>query len=410
MRILLVHNFYGSSAPSGENAVVLEEAQVLRKAGHEVIEHFVYSDSVRDRGLLRLLGAAAVVPWNQAALVRLRRVVRERTPDVMHVHNVFPLLSPAIFRAAAGTRTAVVNTLHNYRIACANAAFLRNRQVCTLCSDRRSVLPALRYGCYRNSRVATFPLAACIALHRGARAYARHVDAFVALTDFQRNILIRAGLPPERTYTKPNCMPAPVRCLPWDQRESKAAFIGRVSQEKGLDVLLKAWALWGPAAPRLEIIGGGPELDCLRNSIPNEIKDRVDFLGPKPLAETYTRLASARLLIIPSIWFEAFPLVLREALAFAVPVVASRLGAFLELVEPRDVGRLFTAGDPQSLFQTVVACWNDDPALQLMSVAARAEFEARYSPAANVTALASIYRRAMHHKQSESASCVTIPC
>src|SRR5258707_270946 len=133
MRVLLVHNFYGSSAPSGENRVVLEERDLLHAAGYEVSEHFTHSDTVRDHGILPMIGAGLFTAWNPKALAKLRRRVTEVDPDVMHVHNVFPLLSPAIFGAAAGTRTAVVNTLHNYRTVCPKAMPMREGAVCTSC-------------------------------------------------------------------------------------------------------------------------------------------------------------------------------------------------------------------------------------------------------------------------------------
>jgi len=191
MRILLLHNFYGSSAPSGENRVVMDERQLLRSAGHEVAEHFAYSDTIRDRGLLPVIGAGLFVPWNPWTRKEVRALIRRLDPDVMHVHNVFPLLSPSIFGAASGTRTAVVNTLHNYRTVCPAAVPLRNGLACTECIETGSVKPALRYGCYRNSRAATIPLAAGVALHRGLGTYVRDVDAFIALTRFQKSVLVR---------------------------------------------------------------------------------------------------------------------------------------------------------------------------------------------------------------------------
>jgi glycosyltransferase involved in cell wall biosynthesis len=397
MRILLVHNFYGSSAPSGENSVVLEEAALLRAAGHEVIEHFTYSDSLLGCGRLRILQLGASVPWNPSALARLRQAVRRHDPDVMHVHNVFPLLSPAAFYAASRARTAVVATLHNYRTACANPAFMRDSRVCTECLDRQSTLPALRHGCYKDSHVASIPLASCIALHRRLRTYARCLDACIALTGFQRDLLVRAGLPAARIAVKPNCMPHAVPCLPMSSRERKAVFIGRLSAEKGTDVLLKAWDLWGAAAPALEVIGGGPDFESLRASAPHSASNIV-FRGRLSREETFAALSRARMIVMPSLCFEAFPLAMRDALAFGVPVAASSLGAFRELIELNGAGRLFTPGDPASLLAEVSALWNDPAALNSMSLAARAAFEARYTPDANLTALTAIYTQAIAEK------------
>jgi len=407
MRILLVHNFYGSSAPSGENRVVLEERDLLRSAGCEVLEHFTHSDTVRDRGLFPMLGAALLTPWNSAARNRLRRRILEVAPDVMHVHNVFPLLSPSIFGAARGTRTAVVNTLHNYRTVCPAAVPLRDGAVCTTCIDNQSVAPALRYGCYRNSRLATVPLAASVALHRRINTYARHVDAFIALTEFQKSVLARGGLPARRIHVKPNCYPKAAQQVPWAEREDKAVFLGRISAEKGLDTLVRAWTQWGSGAPRLEIIGDGPDLDRLRGSVRSS--GRIAFLGGRPIEEAHRLLSTARLLVVPSTWFEGFPLVLCEAFAFGVPVLASRLGTFEELVEAAGAGRLFAPGDSEDLRQVASDLWQKPSALERMSQAAAQEFENRYSAAKSVDLLKSIYQRAIRTRSATLGMAVVCP-
>ncbi len=398
MRILLVHNFYGSSAPSGENRVVLEERDLLREAGHEVVEHFAYSDTVRDRGLLPLLRTAALVPWNRAARSRIARRIREVQPDIVHIHNVFPLFSPAIFGAAATGRAAVVHTLHNYRAFCPGALVLRDNRVCTDCVDRRSILPALRHGCYRKSRLATAPLAACVALHRALDTYRRHVDAFIALTEFQKEQMSKAGLPPERIFVKPNCLPSTVEPVPWEQREAKCVFVGRISREKGVRVLMDAWAAWGPSAPQLQIIGDGPELEELRSSVPAPIAGRVTFCGQKSPGDTQALLSRARVLIMPSIWYEGFPLVFREAVGYGVPVIASRIGALPELVEARGAGRLFEAGNAHGLQQAVSSLWEDDATLKVMSAAAANQARKHYSPQANLAVVQSVYTHALEHK------------
>jgi glycosyltransferase involved in cell wall biosynthesis len=403
MRILLVHNFYGSSAPSGENRVVLEERDLLRANGHDVVEHFTHSDSIPTGGLLPVIRAGLGVPWNPAALNRLRRRIEKVEPDVMHVHNVFPLLSPSIFQAAKGTGTAVVNTLHNYRTLCAKAIPLRGGAVCTQCIDTRSVAPALRYGCYRNSRLATVPMALAVAVHRKLDTYSRRVDAFIALTEFQKSVLVAGGLPAQRIYVKPNCYPGARRPSPWIEREDKAVFLGRASAEKGLDTLVEAWIRWGHAAPKLEIIGEGPDLERLRGLAAAAGADRIEFAGSKPAAEAHLSLSKAKLLIVPSTCFEGCPLVLPEAFAFGVPIVASRLGTFEELVEDRSAGRLFTAGDPGSLLDTVRELWRDQPALEALGGAARKEFEARYSAGQSIGSLKTIYEHAIENKKARSS-------
>ena len=191
----MAHNHYGSEAPSGENAVFEAERRLLQDRGHDVLSFERRSDEIRARGLRGLVTGALSTPWNPFAARRLRALLERERPDVLHVHNPFPLLSPAIFHAARGLPVATVWTLHNYRPFCAAATLMRDGAPCTECIDRRSPLPGVIHGCYRGSRAATLPLAAMIDLLGRTGTLAREVDAFVVLTDFQREMVIRAGLP-----------------------------------------------------------------------------------------------------------------------------------------------------------------------------------------------------------------------
>lgn len=398
MRIVLVHNFYGSSGPSGENRVVEEEHELLRRAGHEVIEHFVSSDSVRDRGLPVLIRTGLSVPWNPRPYRALRRRIREVDPDVVHVHNVFPLLSPAIFAAARGARTATVVTLHNYRTVCPAAIPLRNGKACTECIDTRSVWPSMRYGCYRGSRAATAPLAAGVALHRLLGTYVQHVDAIIALSQFQKSVLETGGLPADRIHVKPNCYAGSAEAVPWELRQDKAVFIGRLSFEKGLHILLEAWNRWGADTPMLEVIGDGPDRGRLQGLLSTPMADRVTFLGYRTTKEALNLLSTAKMVIIPSISFECFPLVLREAIAFGVPVVASNLGVFPEVVEAGGIGRLFCPGDPVHLCHVAAGMWADTQSLRAMGRAGVTLLRKRYDRRANLAALEAIYTAAAANK------------
>lgn len=293
MKILLIHNYYGSSAPSGENTVFESELDLLRSNGHQVIPYTRHSDEIRRQGIWGMMKGALSTPWNCFAVQKLRRVLAAEKPDVMHVHNSFPLFPPGIFHAAGGTTTATVLTLHNYRSFCAAGIPMRDGKPCTLCLDQESVLPALRYGCYRQSRLATLPMALMIALHRRLHTWTRHVDAFIALTEFQRARLVDAGLPEAKVYIKPHFYPNPPVPLSWNERENKVVFVGRLGNEKGVRFLLEAWKVW-PDAPVLEIIGEGPEGNLLRHEVARiGLTDKIIFLGQLPFAEVQAHLACA---------------------------------------------------------------------------------------------------------------------
>lgn len=404
MKVLLVHNFYGSAAPSGENTVFLAEAALLRNKEHEVIEFTRHSDVIRGRGAVGTLRGALSTPWNPFTAKRVLRVLHRERPDIMHVHNFFPLLSPAIFRAAAGVETAIVMTLHNYRLFCAAGIPMRNGRPCTLCLDRKSIVPALRYGCYRQSRLATTPMVVMIALHRRIQTWKRHVDAFVALSDFQKNLMAQAGLPDEAIHVKPQFYPDPPDALPWESREDKIVFIGRLGEEKGVQVLLQTWKAWGGSAPLLEIIGDGPLKKELSETVAKTgLTSKVVFKGQLPFNKTQQCLSRAQLLVLPSLWFEGFPMVVREAFALGVPVVASRIGPLPNIIREGEAGMLFEPGNPEDLLRAVRALWSDRDRLAKLTKGAREIFEAKYTANVNHKILMKIYKMAIRRRQQKNS-------
>lgn len=399
LKILLAHNFYGSIAPSGENSVYEAELELLRSRGHEVIEFTRNSDEIRRYGWIGTARVAASVPWNPFALRALRRVLRARQPDVMHVHNSFPLLSPAIFYATRGIRTAAVLTLHNYRLFCPAAIPMRSGAVCTECLDQRSVLPSLRYGCYRQSRIATAPLAMSVALHRQLGTWQQEVNAFVVLSEFQRRRMVQAGLPLERVVVKPNFYPGSPVVQPWMHREPYVVFAGRLSAEKGLISLLQAWQLWGAQAPELRILGDGelrPQLQEMAHGLP------IRFMGQLSGPDAEQQIAGAQLLVLPSECFEGFPMVVREAFAFGTAVAVSNLGPLPSIVQEGVSGVVFEPGNPASLHQVVQGIWQVPGGLEKLGRGARQAFEANYTEESNYEMLRRVYEQAIKHKEQVS--------
>jgi len=401
MKMLLVHNFYGSSAPSGENMVYAAERELLRQHGHTVIEFTRHSDEIRDRGAFGVLRGAFATPWNPFSKRALQSVLEKEKPDVMHVHNTFPLLSPSIFHATKGLHTATVLTLHNYRTFCASGIPMHDDVPCTECLDTQSVSPALKYGCYRKNRLVTLPLATMIALHRRVKTWERHVDAFIALSDFQRDKMVKAGLPARNIHIKPPFYVNPPSPLPWEERESKVVFVGRLGMEKGLNILIDAWKHWGSQAPQLEIVGDGPERVSLQKSVKgNGIEDKISFLGQLPFLEVQKRLRLARLLVLPSVCFEGFPMTIIEAFSLGVPVAASDIGPLPNIVKGGESGILFKAGDALSLCHTMKEIWDRSDRLSSLGQGARQEFDRKYTAATNYEMLMKIYDAAIESKQS----------
>lgn len=398
MRILLAHNYYGLSAPSGENQVFDTEKALLRERGHDIAEFTRHSDEIRAKCLVGAVQGALATPWNPWMARAARRIVDSFQPDIVHVHNTFPLLSPAIFYAV-GHRAARVLTLHNYRLFCPAAIPMRAGHVCTDCLDRRSVLPALQHGCYRGSRVATLPLAANVALHRLLGTWSKQVDAFIALTEFQRERMIQAGLPADLVHIKPNFYPGNPAIVPWADRRPSVVFAGRLSAEKGVLALVRAWMLWGASAPELRILGDGDlrgELERLAASAPLV---PIRFLGQLSSAASQDEIARARLLVLPSECFEGFPMVVREAFAFGTPAAVSNIGPLPSIVRQGENGMVFAPGDPQSLLTAVRAAWEKTGELERLAAGARRSFEALYTEEENYRMLMAIYEQAIDVSQ-----------
>jgi glycosyltransferase involved in cell wall biosynthesis len=391
VRILLVHNFYGSAAPSGENQVFEAERSLLQARGHQVETFTRHSDEIRAQGAWGAVKGALATPWNPWMTWAVRRVVDRFKPDVVHAHNTFPLISPGIFHAI-GDSAARVLTLHNYRVYCPAGIPMRAGNVCTDCLDSRSVWPAIQHGCYRGSRIATLPLAFGVGLRRFMGTWSRQVDGFIALSEFQRQRMADAGLPLNKVHVKPNFYPGMPAVLPWSKRQPYVIFAGRLTAEKGVVSLLRAWAAWGAGAPELRMVGDGdlrPELERLAQGL------TVRFLGQLPAAEAQAQIAGACLQVLPSECFEGFPMVVREAFAFGTPAAVTNLGPLPSIVQAGESGLVFEPGNPASLLQVVRTAWETPGLLERLGQGARREFETKYTEAANYAQLMTIYEEAM---------------
>jgi glycosyltransferase involved in cell wall biosynthesis len=394
VKILIVHNFYGSSAPSGENQVFDDEKLLLLSHGHEITTFTRHSDDIRNKGILGAVQGAFATPWNPWMIRAVKRAVERFRPDVVHAHNTFPLLSPAVFYAM-GEQTARVLTLHNYRLFCPAAIPMREGNVCTACLDRKSSWPALRHGCYRGSRLATAPLAFSVSLHRWIGTWTRHVDAFIALTEFQQKLMVEAGLPSKRLHVKPNFYAGNPQPSPWEQRGKYVVFAGRLSIEKGVEDLIRAWLKWGESAPELRILGDGPLRESLQNMASSLPGVGIRFLGQLPAVDAVRQIAEAQLLVLPSICFEGFPMVIREAFAYGTPAAVSNIGPLPSIVRDGVCGVIFQPQDAASLFHEVRSAWAKPGLLEKLGLHARAEFNAHYNEDANYEMLIKIYEAAL---------------
>ena len=385
MRILLVHNFYKSSAPSGEDIVFRQERDLLQSSGFEVVTYERHSDEIDEGSLSALTGTAVSAAWSRQTYRDIGKLIDETAPDVAHFHNTFPLISPSAYAACKERRVPVVQTLHNYRLICPGALLLREGQPCEKCVGA-TLLPALRYRCYRNSLAATASVVGMLARNRLAGTYRSSVNCYIALTQFAAERMIAGGLPQERIRVKPNFLPDP----PAPRRkaaEPYAVYVGRLRKEKGVATLLRAWRRL-PGVP-LHVLGDGEQREELQYYAVEHALN-VEFLGRCNRQKVLEMVGGAAVQVIPSEWYEGFPLVILEAYACGTAVVASDIGSLRELIVPGTTGYLFEPGNPDDLADKVVHMMSADRAGQI-GQGARSMFSNKYTADANLARIKEIY-------------------
>jgi glycosyltransferase involved in cell wall biosynthesis len=396
MRVLVVHNFYQQSG--GEDAVFHAETRALRERGVTVFTHTVHNDAIKGKNPL---GTALGTVWNERSARTLAGLVEQHGAGLVHFHNTFPLISPAAYRAVRARGAAVVQTLHNFRLLCANGLLFRDGHVCEACVGRTPPWPAVQHACYRGSRAGSGAVAAMLTGHRLLRTYERHVDLYVALSEFSKQKMIQGGLPADRLVVKPNFLNDEAARLygtgeAATSGQEYALFVGRLSPEKGTATLLRAWESLGARLP-LRVVGDGPLAPLVARAAQGQAG--VEYLGRQPPARVLELMRGAKMLIFPSEWYEGFPMTLVEALASGLPVVASNLGAMPGIVEHGRTGRLFRPGDAGDLAAQVDWLLGHPHEQAAMRRAARHEYETRYTEARNAQALLDIYRQALARRQ-----------
>lgn len=383
-RVLVIHNAYQHRG--GEDTVVEAEIALLRAHGHEVETYCRSNDDVAGMSSSAL---ARQTLWSARTTRDLDALFGRFRPDVVHVHNTFPLVSPSLYWAAARAGIPVVQTLHNFRLLCLNALFLREGRVCEDCMGKLPWRGVTR-ACYRGSRPASAALAGMLALHRTLGTYRSKVTRYIALNEFCRGKFIEGGLPADRVVVKPNFVDFGV---PGAGPRAGLLFVGRLSTEKGIATLAAAMALLPGVS--LRVAGDGPEA-ALLGDVPG-----VKHLGSLPGEAVREEMARAVALVVPSIWYENFPRTIVEAFACGLPVIASRIGALADIVTDGETGLLFEPGDQRDLADKLAWAQANSDRMAEMGRRARAQYEAEFSAEVNYRRLIAIYADAVAEVKRE---------
>ncbi|HEV3022577.1 MAG TPA: glycosyltransferase family 4 protein [Pirellulales bacterium] len=385
MRIVVAHNYYKQSG--GEDRVFADEVELLEAHGHWVEQFNAHNDTIKARPGFKVAWGTI---WNRRAAGEMGRLFEGQRPHVAHFHNTFPLISPGAYYAARAAGAVVVQTLHNFRLVCPQAALFRDGAPCESCLGRTIPWPAVAHACYRESRAASAVVAAMLVAHRALGTWLRTVNVYIALTQFARDKFIAGGLPADRIVVKPNFVhPDPgAGC----GEGGYVLFVGRLAPEKGVSTLVSAWRGQASRIP-LVVVGDGPlagEIRALAATNP-----AVEWLGWRSPAEVEQLMGRASLLLLPSSWYEGLPKTAIESFAKGTPVVASRIGGLAEIVDDAHNGALFEAGNSEDLAAKVCSLVESPEQLARLRRGARAEFEAKYTAARNYEMLVDIYRKAL---------------
>jgi glycosyltransferase involved in cell wall biosynthesis len=395
VRILVAHNRYQFSG--GEDAVVHDEMEMLLRHGHRVELLGENNNSIH--GIRCKLVASASIFDSARSRKRMRDAIRNFQPELVHLHNWFPMISPSIILEAGASGVPVVQTLHNFRMVCANALLYRDGFVCTDCLGKPLPLDGVVHGCYRGSRAGSAIVTAAYAFHRLAHTW-ESIDLFIAVSGFEREILIRGGLPADKIVVKQNF----VDTDSWKaerKTEGAALFAGRLSPEKGIRTLLSAWNT-GRISVRLKIIGDGPMADEVRLCAARNAN--IEYLGLQAPEAVYREMAKAKFLVFPSEWFETFGRTVVEAFSRGTPVLACDLGGVRELVEEGVTGYRFPPGNADALAAAVLRFPAGED-YERMCSNCRNLFLSKFTAEINYPLLMEIYAKAIAARKARQQSC-----
>jgi glycosyltransferase involved in cell wall biosynthesis len=384
LKILSIHNRYLQRG--GEDECHDAKMRMLSSRGHEVRELLFDNHSIDNAN-----GASVALRtiWSQDAYKAVAQLSASWRPDIIDIDNFFPLASPSIYYAARRFAIPTVQTLHNFRTICPGSTLFRNGQTCEECVGKVFPWPAIVHRCYRGSIGATSATAAMVGLHRALGTWTSYVTLYVALTEFARAKFIEGGLPAERVAIKPNFVEQDHG--PGLGDGGYVFYAGRLTEEKGIDLLLSAWTKVG--AGKLVIAGDGPLTGKIQRAA--AASTSIEFLGRKTLGEVHELMSHARGLVFPSLWYEGLPGVIIESFSHGTPVIANKMGSMGVMIRHGETGWLTEPNNPSVFAAAMRECLSGSPAYPAMRAACREEFESCYTAETNYAQLIGTYNRAI---------------
>ena len=379
MKVLQVHNYY--QYPGGEDAVVKYEYELLTANNDKVIQYIRKNKEIENYSLLQKGRLLFETSCSKRTYNEISEIIKKEKPDICHVHNTLPLVSPSIYYACKDLNINVVQTLHNYRLLCSNAYFFKAGKICEECLVK-SLYHSVKYGCYRDSKLQTFALARSIEKNKKWGTWQNKIDKYIALTEFSKNKFIKGGLPKEKLIVKPNFIfidPG------FDYNtQNHFLFAGRLDVTKGIEVILEANKNVIKNA-KIFIAGNG----TFKNKVISVF--HKNYFGQLNHNELIKFIKDSIALIFPSIWYEGMPMTIIESFACGKPVIASKLGSMAEMIDDGKTGLLFEVGNSEDLAKKINWASEHPVEMKQMGMNARKEYEEKYTAEKNYEILMSIY-------------------
>lgn len=374
-KILIVHNYY--QIPGGEDTVVANEKKLLEDHGHEVILYSRDNSELKTMGKFRKLLLPFTTVYNPRTSREIKGIIKEQGVDIVHVHNTLNLISPSVYYAARKCGVPVVQTIHNFRFLCPGATFYRDGKICEDCVGK-GLECAVKHECYRGSRAQTLICVLSTWFHRMTGIYGK--INYICLTEFNKKKLLQLKqIKEKRVYVKPNFVEGTENCI----ERNGFIFAGRLDELKGIRVLVEAWKLMGADAPHLTICGTGPLKEWCIAQI-KDYKINADIMGFVPNEEAKKMIAHSKALILPTLWYEGFPMSIVEAYAVGTPVICSDLGNAGSMVEEGVTGWKFETRNAADLVERVKN-WSN------ISVSVKKVYKEKYTAETNYRRLIEIY-------------------
>ncbi len=384
MRILQLHNKYQQYG--GEDTVVKSEYELLKKNGQEIEQLFFDNKDISSSISNKLLaGLRSIYSFSSAKTIKEK--IFQFKPDLIHVHNFFPLISPSVFYIAKKNKIPIVFTIHNYRLICANAMLFRYGQICEECIRKVIPLNGILNKCYRNSSAQSAAVTMMASFHKIIGTWKKNISMYILLTEFGKDKLIYSSLdlPPAKVVVKPN-FSADFGCGN-AQRQDYYVFLGRLAEEKGIRILLESIKFYNY---KLKIIGDGP----LRSFVEEQAINypNIEYVGFKDKDYIIKELKDARGLIFPSIWYEGLPLSIIETLSTGTPIIISDLAPFKDIITNDYNGFHFLTGNSEDLAQKIKQMDNNIENMNYIYSNARKTYMEKYTPEINYNCLMNIYQ------------------